>query len=63
MTKEENMDLCKTCKNYWKDFPLPLDKVVYHCDVIDEKFCGSKEMDDIVPYPCTKCPFDCYIKK
>ena len=30
-------DLCKTCKHYWEDFPLPLEKVVPHCEIVDKK--------------------------
>lgn len=64
MTQEEkNKDLCKTCKYYWTDFPLPLDCVVSHCEILDNKKGLSANMDDEVPYPCLKCPFNCYIKK
>lgn len=64
MTKEEkNKDLCKTCEHYWTDFPLPLESVVSHCDILDEKYGLSANMDSKVPYPCLKCPFNCYIKK
>lgn len=52
-------DLCKTCKHYWQDFPLPLESVVSHCEIVDEKYVG-KNMDDIVPFPCLECPFNCY---
>lgn len=55
-------DLCKTCANHWTDFPLPLENAVPHCSVVDEKE-GFKNMDEVVPYPCTKCPFNCYSKK
>lgn len=60
--KRENNDLCKTCKHFWLDFPMPLDHYVAHCEIVDDRksFCG---LDDVVPYPCTKCPFDCYSKK
>jgi hypothetical protein len=55
-------DLCKSCEHYWQDFPMPLDRVVSHCEVLDRK--GSlKEMNDVVPYPCLKCPFDSFNKK
>lgn len=58
-------DLCKTCNHYWVDFPLPLENVVSHCAIVDEKYgiSNNNKMDEIVPYPCTKCPFDCYSKK
>ena len=59
----ENKDLCKTCEHYWTDFPLPLDTVVSHCEILDEKYGLSANMDKMVEYPCLKCPFDCYIKK
>lgn len=58
----ENNDLCKTCKYYWIDFPMPLEKVISHCEILDEKYGLEVNMDDIVPYPCLKCPFDCYSK-
>jgi len=60
--KQDNKDLCKTCKHYWKDFPLPLDRVISHCEILDEKYGLSINMDDKVPYPCLKCPFNSYIK-
>ena len=64
MGKEsENNDLCRTCKHYWKDFPMPLEKVIPHCEILDEKHGLEVNMDDKVTYPCLKCPFDCYIKK
>ena len=63
MEKSKNNDLCKTCKHYWTDFPMPLEKAISHCEILDEK-CGLEvNMDDIVSYPCLKCPFDCYTKK
>ena len=59
MTQEN--DLCKTCEHYWQDFPMPLNEVISHCEVLDQK-CSTKLMDDVVPYPCLKCPFDSYKK-
>lgn len=56
-------DLCKTCKHYWTDFPFPLDHVVSHCEIIDEKKGLLADMDSEVPYPCLECPFNCYVKK
>ena len=55
-------DLCKTCENYWTDFPLPLEQAESPCTVVDEEV-GFGKMDEVVPYPCFKCPFDCYSKK
>lgn len=52
-------DLCATCKHHWSDFPLPLEKAISHCEVVDEKY-GFVCMDEIVPYPCTVCPFNSY---
>ena len=65
---QENKDLCKTCKHYWTDFPLPLDRVISHCEIVDQKhgmFTAGRNhiMDDVVPYPCLKCPFNSYEKK
>lgn len=61
MTDKEK-DICKTCKNYWLDFPLPLDRCVPHCMVLDKDYTNDKTMDEVVSYPCTKCPFDSYVK-
>ena len=58
--KQENKDLCKTCEHYWTDFPLPLDHYEPHCEIVDSNI-GYNKMNDAVPYPCLKCPFDCYI--
>lgn len=55
-------DLCQQCKNYWQDFPIPLDNIISHCSILDKK-ASSKDMDDVIPYPCVKCPFDSFIKK
>lgn len=51
-------DLCKTCENYWID----LEQADAHCTVADEKI-GFGKMDEVVLYPCLKCPFNCYSKK
>ena len=55
-------DLCSTCKHHWTDFPLPLEEAIAHCDFVDEKY-GFVSMDEIVPYPCAKCPFNSYEQK
>lgn len=55
-------DLCKSCENYWIDFPLPLEDAIPHCSIVDERE-GFKNMDEVVSYPCAKCPFNCYKKK
>ena len=55
-------DLCKTCQNHWTDFPMPLESAIPHCKIVDEKH-GFKNMDEVVPYPCLECPFNCYSKK
>lgn len=55
-------DLCKNCEHYWQDFPMPLEQVISHCEILDKQS-STKSMDDVVPYPCLKCPFDSYIKK
>ena len=60
--EDKNKDLCKTCQHYWLDFHL-LEHVVPHCKIIDEKKGLSANMDDEVPYPCLKCPFNCYLEK
>ncbi len=60
---QQNKDLCKTCEHYWQDFPLPLDHIESHCEIVDEKYGFKKCMDEFVPYPCLECPFNCYKKK
>lgn len=62
MTQCVSQDLCKTCANYWQDFPMPLEQVISHCEILDTKS-GNKVMDEVVPYPCVKCPFDSYKRK
>ena len=63
MTREERQekDLCKTCEHFWLDFPMPLDKHIAHCEILDKK--GGGLLDDVVEYPCLKCPFDSYHRK
>lgn len=61
---DKNKDLCKTCEHYWTDFPLPLDRVISHCEILDEKYgLEATNMDAKVPYPCLKCPFNSYSPK
>ena len=55
-------DLCKTCEHYWVDFPLPLDHYEPHCDIVDKKY-FKNVFGEKVPYPCSKCPFNSYVKK
>ena len=54
-------DLCKTCEHFWLDFPMPLDKYIAHCTVLDKN--GGGLLDDVVDYPCLKCPFNSYNMK
>ena len=63
MKNNFDKDLCKTCQHYWLDFPLPLDSVVPHCEILDEKYGLSANIDEKIPFPCLKCPFNCYLKK
>ena len=64
MTQEyKNKDLCNTCEHYWQDFPLPLDHIEYHCEILDEKYGLTPNMNSKVPNPCLKCPFNCYSPK
>ena len=58
----QQRDLCKTCEHYWQDFPMPLEQIISHCEILDKKP-GNKSMDEIVPFPCTECPIDGYSKK
>lgn len=61
---DKNKDLCNTCEHYWQDFPLPLDSIVSHCEILDEKYgLEAAKMDERVPYPCLKCPFNSYSPK
>ena len=53
-------DLCLTCKHNWSDFHTNLKESIPH--VVDEKY-GFVSMDEIVPYPCAKCPFNSYVQK
>lgn len=63
MTQEEKeKDLCHSCEHYWLDFPMPLDRYIPHCEVLD-KMPGKGSMDDEVDYPCLNCPFNSYSKK
>lgn len=56
-------DLCKICEHYWDDFTANPDKNYdAHCEVADIKY-NFKRLDDVVPYPCLKCPFDSFIRK
>lgn len=55
-------DLCKSCAHHWTDFPMPLESAVPHCTIVDEEV-GFKNMDEVVPYPCTECPFNCFLKR
>jgi len=58
----QEKDLCKTCEHHWLDFPIPLERYISHCEILDRKL-ENKDMDEIVPYPCLKCPFNSYTKK
>ena len=58
---DRDKDICKTCEHYWLDFPLPLDRYVPHCEILDRK--GGGNMDEVIAYPCLECPFNCYSKK
>lgn len=60
---EQEKDLCKTCEHYWLDFPIPLERYISHCEILDDKYSLSANMDEKVPYPCLECPFNCYSKK
>lgn len=62
---ESEKDLCKTCEHYWQDFPMPLDRVISHCEILDQKQGVLKDdiMDEVVPFPCLECPFNSYKKK
>lgn len=61
--KERNKDLCETCKHYWTNFSLSLERVVSHCEILDVKSGLSANMNSEVPRPCLRCPFNCYIKR
>lgn len=54
---QENKDLCKTCEHYWLDFPLPLDRIEAHCEILDEKYDGypSKDENGIVELDTDFC--------
>lgn len=61
MTDKEK-DLCKKCQHFWQDFPMPLDRVYSRCEVLDEKKV-YEDLDEIVPYPCMKCPENAFLPK
>lgn len=59
MTDKEK-DLCKTCEHHWVDFLVTTEKVyIPRCD----KLGIFTNMDEVVSYPCLKCPFNSYSKK
>ena len=60
---EETKDLCHYCEHYWLDFPLPLDRYIPHCEILDKKQTANRNMDEVVAYPCLKCPFNSFLKK
>lgn len=47
----------------WKLIKLWFKHGNSHCEILDEKKGLSANMDDEVPYPCLKCPFNSYKKK
>lgn len=51
-------DLCGTCEHCCED-----KYHIAHCKILDNKV-GSinRNLDEVVPYPCLQCPFDCYSK-
>ena len=59
--EQEKYDLCTTCENYWVDALPPITSFESHCKIMDKKEIKGS-IDDIVPYPCKKCPLDSYIK-
>lgn len=60
----QKQDLCKTCEHYWEDFPMPLDRYIPHCEILDRKVGFiDLNLDEVVPYPCVQCPFNCYLRK
>lgn len=54
-------DLCKSCKHFWLDFPIPTEIYIAHCEVLDKNDGGL--LDEVVKYPCIKCPFNAYKAK
>ena len=62
MTQEDKeKDICQKCGHYWVDFRVTPEKVyISRCDVLIKKYGFSANMDDIVSYPCLKCPFNSY---
>lgn len=58
MSKEDKeKDICQHCKHYWIDFRVTPEKVYIPCC---DKLSAITNMDEVVPYPCEKCPFDSY---
>lgn len=57
-------DLCGTCKHCLEDFSMPLERYVTHCEILDRKVGAiNRNLNEVVPYPCVQCPFDCYSRK
>ena len=59
---DKNKDLCKKCEHFWLDFPLPLESFEPRCTELDKRD-PLKPLDEVVPYPCLKCPFNSFLPK
>ena len=59
--EDKEKDICQHCKHYWIDFRVTPEKVyIACCDVLINKRGWRVNMDEVVSYPCEKCPFDSY---
>lgn len=61
---DKEKDICQTCERYWVDFRVTPEKVyIPCCDELNDRRRSIVNMDEAVPYPCLKCPFNSYSKK
>lgn len=56
-------DLCSKCK-YVRVKVTDYLSIETHCEILDQKV-GSinRDLDEVVPFPCLECPFECYLPK
>ena len=58
----KSKDLCQKCEHFWHDFPMPLERVYCRCEELDKRM-KYEDLDDVVPYPCLKCPCNSFLPK
>ena len=60
---DKEKDLCLHCEHRWTDFPMPLERAYCRCEVLDRKGVKYEDLDEVVQFPCLKCPFDSFLRK